>query len=268
MRNASAMIASLALGVVAMPAQATITVLNQWHLGEGDAGASAGGAGAAATVDGVGGFNLSKVGAPSYSSNVPLRIGSTLSVAFNGTTDEYMNTSGVASTLTDNFGVEAWVKWNSGTPGSASIVYNGNSSTSGWGIYQYAATYGLLYGGNLAQSVTPISNQWTELALVRDNGTTTFYVNGEVSYTTGIGPNAPVGGVAIGGNSLTSGAELFNGTIDEVRIFSFAPGAFTVGDLNLPPPVPTPASNLRSLSLLALGLLGLAWLGLRRRING
>jgi hypothetical protein len=179
-----------------------------------------------------------------------------------------MNTSGVASTLTDNFGVEAWVKWNSGTPGSASIVYNGNSSTSGWGIYQYAATYGLLYGGNLAQSVTPISNQWTELALVRDNGTTTFYVNGEVSYTTGIGPNAPVGGVAIGGNSLTSGAELFNGTIDEVRIFSFAPGAFTVGDLNLPPPVPTPASNLRSLSLLALGLLGLAWLGLRRRING
>ena len=28
------------------------------------------------------------------------------------------------------------------------------------------------------------------------------------------------------------------GKIDEVRIFSFAPGAFSAGDLNLPPPVP------------------------------
>ncbi|HTI94953.1 MAG TPA: LamG-like jellyroll fold domain-containing protein, partial [Rudaea sp.] len=130
---------------------------------------------------------------------------------------------------------------------------------------------GLLYGGNLAASVTPVSNQWTELALVRDNGTTTFYVNGVASYSSAAGPNPPAGGVAIGGNSLISGAELFNGTIDEVRIFSFAPGAFTVGDLNLPPPppvVPTPALTLRSLGLLALGLFGLAWLGLRRRVSG
>ncbi|MGH8091239.1 MAG: LamG domain-containing protein [Rudaea sp.] len=271
MRNASALIASLVLGVVAMPAQATITVLNQWHLGEADAGASAGGAGAATTVDSVGGFNLNKVGTPAYAADVPANIGSNLSLAFNGTTDEYMNPSGVASTLTDNFGIEAWVKWNAGTPGSASIIYNGNSSNSGWGIYQYGTNYGLLYGGNLGASVTPVSNQWTEMALVRSSGTTTFYVNGVASFTTTTGPNAPAGGVAIGGNSLTSGAELFNGKIDEVRIFSFAPGAFAVGDLNLPPPppvVPTPVLSLRSLGLLALGLFGLVWFGLRRRVSG
>lgn len=268
MRKAATLIASLVLGIAAVPAQATVTVLNQWHLGEADAGASAGGAGAAATVDSVGGFNLNKVGAPTYSSAVPPRIDSTLSVAFNGTTDQYQNASGVASTLTDNFGVEAWVKWNAGTPGSVSIIYNGNSSTSGWGIYQYGTNYGLLYGGNLAASVTPVSNQWTELALVRDNGTTTFYVNGVASYSSAAGPNPPAGGVGIGGNSLISGAELFNGTIDEVRIFSFAPGQFSAGDLNLPPPLPTPMLSLRSLGLLALGFFGLAWLGLRRRING
>jgi len=271
MRNVATLIASLVLGVAAVPAQATVAVLNQWHLGEADAGASAGGAGAAATVDSVGGFNLNKVGTPAYAADVPANIGSSLSMAFNGTTDQYQNTSGVASTLTDDFGVEAWVKWNAGTPGSVSIIYNGNSSTSGWGIYQYGTNYGLLYGGNLAASVTPVSNQWTELALVRDNGTTTFYVNGVASYSSAAGPNPPAGGVAIGGNSLISGAELFNGTIDEVRIFSFAPGAFTVGDLNLPPPppvVPTPALTLRSLGLLALGLFGLAWLGLRRRVSG
>jgi hypothetical protein len=56
-----------------------------------------------------------------------------------------------------------------------------------------------------------------------------------------------------------------------VRIFSFAPGAFAVGDLNLPPPppvVPTPMLSLRSLGLLALGLFGLVWFGPRRRISG
>lgn len=267
MRNVSALIASLVLGSAAIPAQATITVLDQWHLGEADAGAIAGGAGAAATVDSVGGFNLNKVGAPAYSSDAPPRIGSALSMAFNGTTDEYMNTSGVASSLTDNFGIEAWAKSNGSTTGNATITYNGNTSNAGWGIYRLGGSYGLLYGGNLLQPVTPISSQWTELALVRDNGTTTFYVNGVASYTTTTGPNSPAGGVGIGGNPLISGDELFDGKIDEVRIFSFAPGAFTVGDLNLPPPVATPASGLRSLGLLAFGLLGLGWLGLRRRLS-
>jgi hypothetical protein len=271
MRNASALIASLVLGVAAVPAQATVTVLNQWHLGEADAGASTGGAGAAATVDSVGGFNLNKVGTPAYAADVPANIGSNLSLAFNGTTDEYMNSSGVASTLTDNFGIEAWVKSNGSTSGNAAIAYNGNTSTAGWGIYRLGGSYGLLYGGNIGATAAPISTQWTELALVRDNGTTTFYVNGVASYTTTTGPNAPAGGVGIGGNPLSSGFELFDGKIDEVRIFSFAPGAFAVGDLNLPPPppvVPTPMFSLRSLGLLALGLFGLAWLGLRRRING
>lgn len=271
MRNVSALIASLVLGSAAMPAQAAITVLNQWHLGEADAGASAGGAGAATTVDSVGGFNLNKVGASVYASDVPPNIGSTLSMTFNGTTDEYMNATSVASTLTDNFGIEAWVKSDGNNVGNGGIAYNGNTSTSGWGIYRLGANYGLLYGGNIAATGGPISTTWKELALVRDNGVTTFYIDGVAKYTTTTGPNPPAGGVGIGGNPLVSGGELFGGSIDEVRIFSFAPGAFTVGDLNLPPPpplVPAPASGLRSLGLLALGLFGLGWLGLRRRVSG
>jgi hypothetical protein len=271
MRNAATLIASLVLGIAAVPAQATVTVLDQWHLGEADAGASAGGAGAAATVDSVGGFNLNKVGTPVYAADVPANIGSNLSMAFNGTTDEYMNSSGVASTLTDNFGIEAWVKSDGNTTGNGGIAYNGNTSSAGWGIYRFGGSYGLLYGGNIAANVSPISTAWTELALVRDSGTTTFYVNGVARFTTTTGPNPPAGGMGIGGNPLVSGGELFGGEIDEVRIFSFAPGAFAVGDLNLPPPpplVPAPALSLRSLGLLALGFFGLAWLGLRRRISG
>ncbi|MGH8324728.1 MAG: hypothetical protein ACRETD_13170, partial [Steroidobacteraceae bacterium] len=167
MRNVASICVTLALGFATLPAQATITVLNQWHLGEADPGAAAGGAGAAATVDSVGGFNLNKVGAPTYSSDVQKGIGSTLSMAFNGTSDEYMNSGGVASNLTDNFGVEAWVKSNGNTAGNSGIVYNGNTSTSGWGIYRLGGDYGLLYGGNVATTVTPISPSWTELALVR-----------------------------------------------------------------------------------------------------
>lgn len=259
------MFASLVLVAAALPAQATITVLNQWHLGEADAGATAGGAGAASTVDSIGAFNLNKVGAPTYVSDVPPRIGSTLSMAFNGTTDEYSNTTAVASTLTDNFGIEAWVKSDGSTSGNATIAYNGNTSNAGWGIYRLGANYGVLYGGNLGAGVSPISTTWTELAVVRDNGTTTFYVNGVARYTTPTGPNPPAGGVGIGGNPLTSGAELFDGKIDEVRIFSFAPGAFAASDLNIPPPVPTPMLSLRAMALLGLGMLALTWLGLRRR---
>lgn len=265
MRQGLPVFASLVLAAAAVPAQATITVLNQWHLGEADAGASAGGAGAAATVDSVGGFNLNKVGAPTYASDVPPRIGSTLSMAFNGTADGYNNTTGVASNLTDNFGIEAWVKSNGSTTGNATIAYNGNTSNAGWGIYRFGGSYGLLYGGLIGANGGPISTAWTELALVRDNGTTTFYINGVASATTTTAPNPPSGGVGIGTNPTVPNFEQFDGKIDEVRIFNFAPGAFSASDLNLPPPVPTPMLSLRAMAALGLAMLGLAWLGLRRR---
>ncbi len=264
MRNSWMRVAGLSAAVAAIPAHATISVLNQWHLGEADTGAVAGGAGAASTVDSVGTSNLNKVGTPTYSSDVMPGIGSTMSMAFSGNSQYLI--SGVASTLTDNFGIEAWVKSDGMSRPSVAIAYNGNSSTSGWGIYQFGTNYGFLYGGVYLQGVSPISTQWTELALVRSSGVTTFYVNGVAAYSGNSAPNFPAGGVGIGGNSITSGTELFGGKIDEVRIFSFAPNQFSAKDLNLPPPaVPAPALSARLLGGLAVGLFGLAWLGLRRR---
>lgn len=266
MRNKWMLLAGLGLSVATMHARATISVLNQWHLGEADTGAVVGGAGAASTVDSVGTSNLNKFGTPTYSSDVAPGIGSGLSMVFSGANGSQYQISGVASTLTDNFGIEAWVKSDGTSRPSVAIAYNGNSSLSGWGIYQFGTNYGFLYGGVVLQGVSPISTQWTELALVRSSGVTTFYVNGVAVYSGNSAPNFPTGGVGIGGNSLTTGAELFGGKIDEVRIFSFAANQFSTKDLNLPPPAaPAPALSARTLGALAVGLLGLAWLGLRRR---
>ncbi|HET9050024.1 MAG TPA: LamG domain-containing protein [Chiayiivirga sp.] len=257
----------LTVALMTTGAQAVVTTNNHWRLGEADAGAVNAGAGAASTVDGVGGFNLSRTGSPTYTALTPAGIGSSLAMALDGSGAQYQNTSGVASGLTDNFGVEAWVKSNGNVTGNAAIVYNGNSSVSGWGLYRAGGTWAMLYGGVVLGGTEPVTTEWTHLALVRDGGVSTVYVNGVATYSTTSGLNAPTGGVGIGGNSLTAGTELFDGAIDEVRFFSFAPGAFSVDDLNLappPPPAMVPSMSWLGQVLLGLGLAGLALIGLGR----
>lgn len=265
MRHAFSCAALLMLSTITVPALATVTEVARYHLGEADPGAAAGGAGDDPTVASTGSPNLAKFGTPTYSSDVAPGVGSQLSMSFNGSTDRYA-AAAVASNLTDNFGVEAWVRSNGSTANNAAIVYNGNSSTTGWGIYRASGNYALLYGGQILQAGPAITTKWTELAVVRNSGTTTFYVNGIPAFTTAVGPATPTGGIGIGGNSLSAG-EFFDGKIDEVRIFSFAPGAFSTSDLNLPQSVPAPAISPRILILLGLVLLVLAATALSRRRN-
>jgi hypothetical protein len=115
---------------------------------------------------------------------------------------------GVALILMDNL---------DGTSGiQAAIVHQGDSA----GAYAY-------FGPNIIAD----TNHWIHLALVNDNGTLTFYTNGVPCATNDnsvIPLTAPAGSLFIGRDG---GHISIDGYLDEARVFTFAPGAFSINDL-------------------------------------
>ncbi len=265
---------------------AAIIVDAYYHLGEADPGATAGGAGNATTVDSSGnGLNLTANGSPTYSSDTAAP-GSTLSINLTAANTYYTNST-VATSATDNFGIEGWFKLPSVVSNTSpqynstyySLAYNGypgNSTTpvpgtgSGFGLYATAGSSGNvdLQGlfGNIAfldsgVAVTP--NVWTYFAMVRQSGVTSLYINSTTPITptnSTATPNAPQDlmhnpttdlGIHIGASP--TGGDLLGGYADEVRIFTFTPGQFSTSDL-LIATVPEPSSLVLG-GLSAIGLL-------------
>ncbi len=142
----------------------------------------------------------------------------------------------------DNWGIEAWVSGDGGTP-TGVIAYNGNSGTRGMGLYYHEGLYRGLVGGVAFVGMAPVTSQWTHLAIVMSGGATTFYVNGTPVAN---GPPPVLPGAA--GDELNIGnrrdrAEPLDGRVDEVRIFTFAPGAFSPADLQNNRVRPWPAAT-------------------------
>ena len=147
-------------------------------------------------------------------------------------------TNAIVSTAQDNFGIECWAK-PTAMGGGQVIAYNGGTGgfagSSGWGIILAANnTYQGLFGGitTIGTSVAT-ANVWTHLALVRNNGTTTLYVNGVAAGTSSGGPLLPQGNFALGAPPQAPTSQFFTGLIDEVRVFTFASGQFSTSDLLL-----------------------------------
>jgi autotransporter-associated beta strand protein len=226
------------LADAAQTSRAAINVVSYWRLGESDAGAAAG-ATVANTTDIVGGMNLVFQGNARYANDVAAtaanRIASLLSVNF---TNSAYAINPIVSTATDNFGIECWAK-PTVLGGGQVIVYNGGTGglagSSGWGIIIAAdGTYQGLFGGitTIGASLAT-ANVWTHLALVCNNGTTTLYVNGVAAGTSSAGPAFPQGNFALAAPPQSPTSQFFTGLIDEVRVFTFAPGQFTTNDLLL-----------------------------------
>ena len=128
----------------------------------------------------------------------------------------------MVSTLTDNFGIEAWVNPDVAVGGHTYVIaFNG--AGNGWGIYQSGSTYsGLLGGVGTVGSGTATVGTWTHVALVRSGGVATFYVNGVPSgATSATAPLTPTIGFAIGSTAQALPSQAFSGAIDEVRVFTF-----------------------------------------------
>ena len=182
--------------------------------------------------------------APIYSSSVAAP-GSTLSMEFNGTSDDYLNPTAL-TTLTTNVGIEAWIFPTSNNR-IATIAYNGDSGSSGFGLYQFngsvgnATIIGLIGGVTLGPSVNIPLNQWTKVTQILQGGNDELYVNDVLTASATATPNVPSGIFGIGGHN----GEYFLGRIDEVRLFT----------------VPEPTSAV----LLILGAVGLCLVGRRRQ---
>jgi len=135
----------------------------------------------------------------------------------------------VVTTATDNVTLEAWVNWDGQSSGSQGIIYHGNSSNSGYGIFLYsgatpARALTILCGGKdwVTSSTALPTGGWHHVAAVRENGTWKLYLDGSERSlnNTGVVPNTPAGKCNLG--SSTSGGDKFKGKIDEVRIWTVA----------------------------------------------
>ncbi len=156
--------------------------------------------------------------------------------------------------------IETWVK-SSGIgvgAGQQIIAYNGTPNADGFGLVRSenaTPTGGLsvIYSGLLGNTpvgFTVVPDQtWIHLALVRDAGVSTFYINGlpagssvaaALTATQDFSLGASYCAVC-GGPNPTS--QHLNGLIDEVRLFTFDPGQFSPTDLSYQP-IPEPAGGI------------------------
>lgn len=145
-------------------------------------------------------------------------------------TNDSLYSSHPLTTKTDNITMETWVKADSISSAATNIriMYNGNSSTSGYGIYLSGANkYPCILMGSVAfigmqVPETIKTGVWYHLAAVRDNGIWKLYINGveKVLNSNTLAPNLPTDSFSIGNNKLVP--ESFNGCFDEVRFWSVA----------------------------------------------
>ncbi len=205
-------------------------------------------------LDAVGGYHLQAQingGATTLLTSGLGADGSTAALRFNGLNQGFYGNGGDMMSVigTDNFGVELWVR----TPniiqenydfifsltgdvgaatGPAIHLANGRWSASIPG-YQWIGGSPFDVGGG----VPAVANVWTRLAVVRTSGVFRLYVNGVAHPQTTTAPPVGMNGFHMAVNP--GGAVYFEGDLDEVRLFTFAAGAFNPAtDLYQPPAPP------------------------------
>jgi hypothetical protein len=244
-------------GYSALSANAAITVLRDYHLGE--AGSFAGllpqdQSGNAAHFTGA-------TGAITSSTTLPSPVSSAYA-HFDGSSDAFGANMGTIPV--DNFAVEMWVRVADANR-QAGIFSPGRRADGNLRFHvengYFAASYkGIGWigddptnGGTVGQAITV--NDWTHLAVIRSGGISTFYIDGVAQAgTSSAVPVHETGRSHIG--VFNQGISRFSGDIDELRIFSFDPVSDNaVSALQIPEP---------SALMLCIGTVGCAVFRRRR----
>jgi hypothetical protein len=154
-----------------------------------------------------------------------LNIGSTLANA-----NYDFGTAAAASLLsfgTGNFTVEAWVFTTSLLNGSPSIIDTHTTGSNGWymGIgYNFNNSVYWVAAGTIYETLTGAItlNTWNHIAIVRNNGTTTAYLNGVAgtSFSDATSYAAPTGQIGIGTQlpGVSGSPYCFPGYISDARV--------------------------------------------------
>lgn len=164
----------------------------------------------------------------------------------------------------DNFGIEFWFRQDAVSVGQTEFMFVSNSDTTN------SLKVGIRADGLLDASLHNVSGiggapaislgEWYHVAVIRDAGTSSLYLNGVVQAgTTTSAPNISGTGFRIAETPGNSGAQ-FVGAIDEFRAFNFdaGEGALAVASLNTAR-IPEPGN------FAMLSIAGLSALVLRRR---
>jgi hypothetical protein len=141
---------------------------------------------------------------------------------FNGTSD-YISSSN-PTVVISNFSLSFWALKNAQTSANSFGAYNGDGGANGWGIYIPASSLtpnGLLGGVALVTgSISVTAGAWVHYALTRDNSTTTLWINGVSSATSGSTPNVPTATFDIGANPGGGPDEFWGGSIADVAVWT------------------------------------------------
>lgn len=156
----------------------------------------------------------------------------------------------------DNFAFGVFASASSLSDGGDVFTLGGNGgfklslTGSGWSVSAHNVAV-------FAGTATFTPNQWVHLALVRNNGFTSFYVDGQQ-----IGSSSTIVPVNGTGHMVVSpgGATFFDGRLDEARVVTFNAGESTANILNSLQGVPEPSVAL-------LGGLSAVMLLRRRRME-
>lgn len=243
----------LFVGLAAAITGSAQTTTHLFRAGENDSGAGNGLALAATTVDAVGSTNLSLVGTGSatYTSSTFVS-GSSLAFVFTGG-NSYAGAVDTSLTTSASFAMELWFKASSLSTTQA-LFYNGDTGGNGVGLFLDGSNLVGMAGGRFMATgeTTLTTGTWYHAALVSSGGTITYYLNGVSEISRSANFIDPISGaLSIGGNN--SGDELFTGTIDQAKIFTFTSGSFNTGMLSYSA-VPEPSTYAAILGLAALGL--------------